>query len=87
MPSGHPFLPEMSFILSCPFITTRGQPRSRNFMPRTHGGQKASSPPLRQWAGEPHSWCMLPQVGVGQDRRLGLVCGLPCLFMVQSPRP
>lgn len=56
-------------------------------MPRTHGGQKASSPPLRQWAGEPHSWCMSPQVGVGQDRRLGLVCGLPCLFMVQSPRP
>lgn len=87
MPFGHPFLSEMSFILSCPFITTRGQPRSRNFMPRTLGGPKASSPPLRQWAGEPHSWCMLPQVGVGRDRRLGLGCGLPYLLMVQSPSP
>lgn len=68
IPSGRPFLPEMSLILSCPLITTRGQPRNRNFMPRIHGGRKASSLPLRQWAGEPHSWCMSPQVGVGRAR-------------------
>lgn len=54
-PLGIHFLLEMALILSCPFITTRGQPRSRNFMPRIHGGLRASSLPLRQWAGEPHS--------------------------------
>lgn len=73
-----PIPTEMSLILSCPLITTRGQPRNRNFMPRIHGGPKASSPPLRQWAGEPHSWCMSPQVGAGQALRSG-VWGCPAV--------
>lgn len=40
-------------------------------MPRTQGGRKVSSLPPRPWAGEPRSWCMSPQVGVG-----GRVCGV-----------
>lgn len=61
-------------ILSCSPTTTRGQQRSRNFMPRIHGGLKASSLPRRQWAGEPHSWCMSTGCGWdGQGAKVG--CG------------
>lgn len=54
-------------------------------MPRIHGGLKASSQPLRQWAGEPHSWCMSTQVWVGWARCSGWVWGLVILFMMQKP--
>lgn len=36
-------------------------------MPRTPGGLKVSSLLPRPWAGEPHSWCMSPQVGGSRE--------------------